>query len=202
MAYRIFISSVQREFAKERKALAEYIRKDAILGKFFAAHKSVPVNPLLARAMYLRGYIERVGSGTGDIIERCREKGLPPPIWENEDDGLTIVLRRAAVASQPEGNQPMSPQTPPKTGREIGGETNRETVPNRQPVGLDVGLDVGLEHNVIGEIQAQSQVRMSEIAVRYHVSKRTVERVFSKLSREGRIARIGGKRFGHWEVIG
>ena len=35
MAYRIFISSVQREFAKERKALAEYIRKDAILGKFF-----------------------------------------------------------------------------------------------------------------------------------------------------------------------
>ena len=31
MAYRIFISSVQREFAKERKALAEYIRKDALL---------------------------------------------------------------------------------------------------------------------------------------------------------------------------
>ena len=31
---RIFISSVQREFAKERKALAEYVRKDAILGRF------------------------------------------------------------------------------------------------------------------------------------------------------------------------
>lgn len=26
MTYRIFISSAQREFAKERKALAEYIR--------------------------------------------------------------------------------------------------------------------------------------------------------------------------------
>ena len=26
MTYRIFISSVQRDFAKERKALAEYIR--------------------------------------------------------------------------------------------------------------------------------------------------------------------------------
>ena len=35
MKYGIFISSVQREFAKERKALASYIRKDAILGKFF-----------------------------------------------------------------------------------------------------------------------------------------------------------------------
>lgn len=35
MTYRIFVSSVQREFAKERKALADYIRKDAILGRFF-----------------------------------------------------------------------------------------------------------------------------------------------------------------------
>ena len=32
---KIFISSVQREFAAERKALAKYIREDAILGKFF-----------------------------------------------------------------------------------------------------------------------------------------------------------------------
>ena len=32
MSQRVFISSVQREFAKERKALAEYVRKDAILG--------------------------------------------------------------------------------------------------------------------------------------------------------------------------
>ena len=35
MTYRIFISSAQREFAKERKALAECIRKDMLLGMFF-----------------------------------------------------------------------------------------------------------------------------------------------------------------------
>ena len=35
MTRRIFISSVQREFAKERKALAEMIRKDMLLGTFF-----------------------------------------------------------------------------------------------------------------------------------------------------------------------
>ncbi|MCE5174431.1 MAG: DUF4062 domain-containing protein [Bacteroidales bacterium] len=32
---RIFISSVQQEFAKERKLLADYIRQDALLGQFF-----------------------------------------------------------------------------------------------------------------------------------------------------------------------
>ena len=35
MNQRIFISSVQREFAKERKAIAEMIRKDMLLGTFF-----------------------------------------------------------------------------------------------------------------------------------------------------------------------
>ena len=35
MSYRIFISSVQREFAKERRAVADMIRKDMLLGTFF-----------------------------------------------------------------------------------------------------------------------------------------------------------------------
>ena len=34
MTYRNFISSVQREFAKERMALADYIRKDMLFGMF------------------------------------------------------------------------------------------------------------------------------------------------------------------------
>ncbi|MCX6234224.1 MAG: hypothetical protein NT175_05785 [Bacteroidetes bacterium] len=29
--------------------------------------------------MYLAGYIERLGTGTGDIIRLCEEKGLKAP---------------------------------------------------------------------------------------------------------------------------
>ena len=35
MRYKIFISSVQKEFASERKNLSEYLRKDALFGRFF-----------------------------------------------------------------------------------------------------------------------------------------------------------------------
>lgn len=47
------------------------------LEKLRQAHGSVPANPLLAEPMYLAGYIERMGTGTRDIIRRCSEAGLP-----------------------------------------------------------------------------------------------------------------------------
>ena len=123
MAYRIFISSVQREFAKERAVIVNAIChrdymsnasvqvmlfKDRLevwspgglphgmtIGKLFAAHKSVPVNPLLARAMYLKGYIEKSGTGTGDMIAKCASWGVPAPEWYADDpDDFRVVLKR------------------------------------------------------------------------------------------------------------
>ena len=38
--------------------------KGMTIAKLGKIHHSVPVNPLLAQAMYLRGYIEKVGSGS------------------------------------------------------------------------------------------------------------------------------------------
>lgn len=39
-------------------------------------HTSVPANPLLAQPMYLAGYIERLGTGTADIIRIANDAGL------------------------------------------------------------------------------------------------------------------------------
>jgi len=72
--------------------------KGMTVAKLKRRHRSIPVNPILARAMYLRGYIEHVGSGTGDIIKKCRDCGLPAPIWENEDDGFTLTIKRPSIS--------------------------------------------------------------------------------------------------------
>jgi ATP-dependent DNA helicase RecG len=42
-------------------------------------HNSVPNNPLLAHPMYLAGYIEQLGTGTEDMIQRLQAYGLPEP---------------------------------------------------------------------------------------------------------------------------
>ena len=56
-------------------------------------HNSIPANPLIAEPMYLSGYIERMGTGTGDIIRLCNEKNLKEPEYIQEENFRTIIWR-------------------------------------------------------------------------------------------------------------
>ena len=59
-------------------------------------HRSIPGNGLLAHSLYLAGYIERIGTGTVDMIRRCAEAGLPEPEFAVTDGFVTTVRRPAA----------------------------------------------------------------------------------------------------------
>lgn len=86
------------------------------LEKLRVAHGSVPGNPLLAEPMYLTGYIERMGTGTRDMIRRCVAAGLPEPEFA-VSDGFQIILRRTLAAgarrpeSQPESRSESQPES-------------------------------------------------------------------------------------------
>ncbi len=45
---------------------------------------------------------------------------------------------------------------------------------------------------------SSDQVELSKIL---GVSRATVQRCFKRLLKAGKVGRIGGKRFGHWEVL-
>ena len=48
--------------------------------------------------MYLRGYIEKVGSGTRDMVTKSRAWGTEAPVWEIEDgDDFRVVLKRPDI---------------------------------------------------------------------------------------------------------
>lgn len=57
-------------------------------------HSSVPTNPLLAHAMYLVEYIEKMGTGTLDMIRRCTAAGLEEPEFA-VTDGFVATIRRS-----------------------------------------------------------------------------------------------------------
>ena len=64
------------------------------LDKLRVPHSSVPTNPLLAHAMYLVAYVERMGTGTLDMIRRCSEAGLPEPEFAVAEGFVTTIRRR------------------------------------------------------------------------------------------------------------
>lgn len=60
-------------------------------------HNSIPHNPLLAHPMYLAGYIERLGTGTSDMVERAVAAGLPEPEFKQDDQFSVIIYRTSTM---------------------------------------------------------------------------------------------------------
>ncbi|MCY4404409.1 MAG: DUF4062 domain-containing protein [Candidatus Poribacteria bacterium] len=56
-------------------------------------HQSVPNNPLLAEPLYLAQYIERMGTGTLDMIRRCGDAGLSEPEFTDSSGFKTTIWR-------------------------------------------------------------------------------------------------------------
>ena len=63
-------------------------------------HPSIPRNPLIAEPLYLVRYIEKAGSGTLDMIERCNQAGLPPPDFEERAGQFVTTLWRDPLTKQ------------------------------------------------------------------------------------------------------
>ena len=69
------------------------------LEKLREPHNSLPVNSLLAESLYLAEYIERMGTGTLDMIHRCFGAGLSEPEFA-VTDGFVTTVRRKALAGR------------------------------------------------------------------------------------------------------
>jgi len=65
--------------------------------KLLKTHDSKPRNEVIAKAMSWTSYVERSGSGTGDIVQKCREWGLPEPTYKPDAvDFKTIIWRKSS----------------------------------------------------------------------------------------------------------
>ncbi len=253
MSQRIFISSVQREFAKERKALAEYVRKDAILGRFFDVFlfEEVPAQERKAdgvylaevdacdiylgifghtygnvdssgvsatereylraakrhktRAMYLKGYIEKSGTGTGDMIAKCASWGVPAPEWyEDDPDDFRVVLKRPVT-------DPNVETTMVKTRVETRVETRVKT-------GVKSSVKSSVESSVKSRVKSSVKKLSSaekilaylrttptasahELSIVVNLTVRAVEKNLRALRESNRLRRVGPDKGGHWEVV-
>ena len=124
------------------------------LEKLREAHRSVPGNPLLCEALYLTEYIERMGTGTLDMIRRCVEAGLPEPEFSVTDGFVTTIRREKGAALVPAQIDERAADTadPPEPDAEHEGiQRNREG----DQQGVQVGVQVGVQAGVQGRLGAK-----------------------------------------------
>jgi ATP-dependent DNA helicase RecG len=67
------------------------------LDKLRKEHASYPKNPHLAETLYQAGYIERFGTGTGEMIRLCKEAGLKEPVFHLEEGFSVSIFRPSTV---------------------------------------------------------------------------------------------------------
>ena len=147
------------------------------LEKLREAHRSVPGNPLLAESLYLAEYIERMGTGTLDMIGRCVDAGLPEPKFAVTDGFVTTVWR--------------APVTTHGGARAVSGGQPRARVQAAgvQAAGVQAaGVQAGLSDREIAMLRACVDVEATskdlQTAAGYAGRTRSFERDLSRLLRE------------------
>jgi len=117
------------------------------LEKLRHPHGSVPGNPLLAEPLYLTKYIERMGTGTGDMIARCRNAGLAEPEF-SLTDGFVTTLRRK----------------PGRAFESVGGKSQPESQPESRPESLEIRVLRHLTASPLGKAELSARLRQKEIS--------------------------------------
>ncbi|MCD4840746.1 MAG: hypothetical protein K8R08_01855 [Methanosarcinales archaeon] len=69
------------------------------LEKLLLPHASQPNNPLIAEPLFLAKYIEKAGTGTVDMLERCRMAGMRQPEFRIDDGFFILTIWRKRIAA-------------------------------------------------------------------------------------------------------
>ena len=65
---------------------------------------------------------------------------------------------------------------------------------------LQVALDEALETKIVMLMKTNAKIKQTEIAEELKVSRATVQRAIQVLVDKQAIERVGGKRYGSWQV--
>ena len=69
----------------------------------YRTHDSIPRNSLIARAMSWTSYVEKSGSGTGEILDKCVEYGLARPEFDPTTGFFKTIIWRAGIGNRVKG---------------------------------------------------------------------------------------------------
>jgi ATP-dependent DNA helicase RecG len=140
-------------------------------------HDSIPYNPDIANVFYRAGYIETWGQGIQKICDECIALGADLPKYEIVGTGLRVYFPalKSALIDQPKA-------------------------PKHQNTDKHGALDDAMVLRIIEKLKEQPDISQEALGESIGVTRRVVQKYINALKEAGRIERVGGKRYGHWEI--
>ncbi len=160
------------------------------IDKLSSVHASRPVNPVLANPVYLTGYIEQMGTGTTDIIERCEKAGLRTPEFYQDEDFRTILWRPESADEQDSVRFSISSNLsdPTDGSQETPQKTLQKTLQKTQ-------------QKIIELVKEDAYITTQRMADLIGIDRSNIARAIKKLQHQGILRRVGPDKGGHWEII-
>ena len=140
-------------------------------------HDSIPYNPDIANVFYRAGYIETWGQGIQKICDECIALGADLPKYEIVGTGLRVYFPalKSALIDQPKA-------------------------PKHQNTDKHGALDDAMVLKIIEILKEKPDISQEALGENMGVTRRVVQKYINVLKEAGRIERVGGKRYGHWEI--
>lgn len=150
---------------------------DLTAEKLMAAHTSRPHNPSIANVFYRAGYIERWGRGIQKICDACRNLGADDPIYRVYIEDIMVEFNALQSAI-----------------------VDDDKVPKYQST-VDFGaLEDALVQRIIDVLQVSPEISQEGLADELGTTRCVIQKKITILKNMGKIERVGGKRYGHWEI--
>lgn len=127
---------------------------------------------MLATPMYLAGYIERMGTGTTDVVDACINAGLGMPKFEQDENFRATIWRKNVTQNV------------------------------TQNVGQNVGQSKqSIRYiKILNTLLTNRRTPLRDIADIIGVSERTINRDLNVIRQSYRIEWIGSPKTGRWEI--
>ena len=170
--------------------------------KLRIAHQSLPGNPLIAESLYLLRYIEKMGTGTVDMIRRCAAAGLPEPEFEVGSGFLIRIWR-------PNRNNPQPGLFQSATQEEssFGQNTTQELKVTTQEFGIttqetgDRARRPRTRDRIVHLLSNDPTLTREGLSAHLGITPDGVKYHLQKLRKAGRIRHVGSTKKGRWEVL-
>ena len=145
-------------------------------------HKSEPPNPDIANAFFRAGYIEVWGRGTLNIVNYCKNAGLPEPDF-HFTSGLTVLFKKEN-----------------KTFNELASIDYEKTAEKTTEKSSEKGSEKSSE-KIILLIKKEPGISAKKLSELLGISSRAVEKHIKNLKNKNILKRIGPDKGGHWKII-